>query len=131
LTLDTPDRQFNMPDPQKILTTLRRAAVLFRATLGRTGSVIHLDDAEDETLRVAWKKADLGGHPRRHLVLQELIHGPFSYPDDRGDRSHQMVDVVAALKAQFPHRLHLILGNHELSEITNRPIAKNGATAPT
>jgi hypothetical protein len=70
--------------------------------------------------------ADLAQNPHRHLVLQELVHGPRFYPDDGGDKSHQLVDVVCALKCQFPERVHLILGNHELSELTGRPIAKAG-----
>jgi hypothetical protein len=70
--------------------------------------------------------ADLANHPKRHLVLQELVHGNKYYPDDQGDKSHQLVDIVSALKLQFPDRVHLILGNHELSEITGRPIAKGG-----
>jgi hypothetical protein len=127
-----------MPDPQKVLATLRRAAILSRATRGRQGSVVHLDgDAEEVlvvgdlhgslgTLRQVLEFADLARHPRRHLVLQELVHGPYFYPEERGDRSHQMVDVAAALKCQFPDRLHLVLGNHELSELTERSIAKNG-----
>jgi hypothetical protein len=70
--------------------------------------------------------AALAKNPGRHLVLQELVHGPWFYPDDRGDRSHQLVDLVAALKCHFPERVHLILGNHELSELTGRAIGKNG-----
>jgi len=61
-------------------------------------------------------------------VLQELIHGPAEYPDDGGDRSHQLVDLVAALKCQYPDRTHVILGNHELSELTGRIIGKDGET---
>jgi hypothetical protein len=48
------------------------------------------------------------------------------YPDDKGDKSHQLVDLVCALKCQYPDRVHLILGNHELSELTGRVIGKNG-----
>lgn len=48
------------------------------------------------------------------------------YPDDKGDRSHQLLDVFAALKCQCPDRVHLILGNHELSELTGRTIGKEG-----
>lgn len=126
-----------MPDPRKILTTIRRATDLCRATPGRQGSVVQLADADEvmvvgdlhghnHTFAAALKDAALDAHPRRHLVLQELVHGPFSYPDDRGDRSHQLVDIVSALKCQYPDRVHLILGNHELSELTGRPISKNG-----
>ena len=128
-----------MPDPEKILTTVRRATALFRSTPGRTGGVITLDGASALEVMVvgdlhgnipAFKRiltaAALGANPPRHLVLQELIHGPRMYPDDGGDRSHQLVDLVCALKCQYADRVHLILGNHELSELTSRPIGKNG-----
>jgi hypothetical protein len=126
-----------MPDPQKVLATVRRATQLFRETPGRAGSVIRPDAAEDvlvvgdlhgnlNAFRQALALADLAKKPGRHLVLQELVHGSAFYPDEGGDKSHQLVDLVCALKCQFPDRVHLILGNHELSEMTGRPIAKNG-----
>ena len=128
-----------MPDPDKVLTTVRRATALFRCTPGRAGGVItlHADAAEDvlvvgdlhgnmPAFRQLLEAAALPKHPRRHLVLQELIHGNRLYPHDGGDKSHQLVDVVCALKCQYPDRVHLILGNHELSELTGRSIGKNG-----
>jgi hypothetical protein len=127
-----------MPDSQKLLASLRRATELFRATPGRQGGLITLDGSVEEVMvvgdlhgnipafRHVLKRADLAKNPGRHLVLQELIHGYRYYPDDAGDKSHQLVDVVSALKCQFPDRVHLILGNHELSELTGRPIAKAG-----
>ncbi len=127
-----------MPDPQKVLATILRATGLFRSTPGRRGGLITLDDSVEEVLVVgdlhgnipAFRQvllaADLANNPNRHLVFQELVHGNKHYPNDQGDKSHQLVDVVAALKCQFPDRVHLILGNHELSELTGRPIAKNG-----
>ena len=127
-----------MPDPRKLLITLRRAADLSRATPGRSGGLVTLGEDAAEVMvvgdlhgnipafRQALLAADLGKNPGRHLVLQELIHGPRFYPDDAGDRSHQLVDLVSALKCQHPDRVHVILGNHELSELTGRPIAKGG-----
>jgi hypothetical protein len=126
-----------MPDARKVLTTIRRATELIRATPGRSGGVV-APVGLDELMVVgdlhgnlrAFKKvlaiAALDRHPRRHLVLQELIHGRLTYPDDGGDRSHQLLDVVAALKCQYPDRVHIILGNHELSELTGRIIGKDG-----
>jgi calcineurin-like phosphoesterase family protein len=126
-----------MPDPHKIIITVRRAAELFRATPGRQGSVVALDTA-DEVLVVGDLHGNvpvfrrilnivaLAQNPGRHLVLQELAHGSRLYPDGGGDKSHQLIDLVSALKCQYPERVHLILGNHELSEVTNRPIAKDG-----
>lgn len=69
------------------------------------------------------KVADLANHPGRHFILQELIHGKFRYPGG-GDKSHQLVDLFAALKGQYPGRVHYIPGNHELAQWTNRPVLK-------
>ncbi len=126
-----------MPDPQKILTTVRKATELMRSTPGRAGSVIALDQAEDvlvvgdlhgnlPAFRSALITAALDKHPGRHLVLQELVHEINKYDADVPDRSHRLVDLVAALKCQYPDRVHLILGNHELSELTGRVIGKDG-----
>lgn len=70
-------------------------------------------------------RARLDRNPRRHLVLQELVHGDSHY-ENGGCKSHQVVDLVAALKCHFPDRVHLILGNHELSELLSKPILKGG-----
>jgi hypothetical protein len=123
-----------MPDPAKLLTTLNRAAEAVRAVPGRTGRVVTLADAEDVLVggdlhghlgnfRALMDKADLAHHPRRHLVLQEVVHGPFRYAN-RGDKSHQLLDLVAALVCQFPGRVHFIPGNHELGQATGREIQK-------
>jgi hypothetical protein len=53
-----------------------------------------------------------------------VVHGPFRYPDG-GDKSHQLLDLVAALKCQFPGQVHFLIGNHELSQGSRRRIAKN------
>ncbi|MGZ3300867.1 MAG: metallophosphoesterase [Isosphaeraceae bacterium] len=126
-----------MPDPQEILATIRKATELMRSTPGRSGSVVAFDDA-DEVMVVgdlhgnlpafsqALAIAALDWYPRRHLVLQELVHEINKNDDDKPDRSHQLVDLVSALKCQYPQRVHLILGNHELSELTGRIIGKDG-----
>ena len=127
-----------MPDAAKVLSTVRRAIDLTRQTPGRAGGLITLGpEAADvlvvgdlhgnvPALRQILQIADLAKNPHRHLILQELIHGPRHYLEEGGDKSHQLLDVVCALKCQFPDRLHLILGNHELSELTHRPISKGG-----
>jgi hypothetical protein len=123
-----------MPDPERLLKTIRQAVRAFRETPGRQGRLIRLDDAEEvlatgdlhghlENFRLLLQRADLGRHPRRHFVLQELVHGPFRYPTG-GDKSHQLVDLAAALKCQYPRQVHLLLGNHELAEWTGQRIGK-------
>ena len=76
-----------------------------------------------ENFRRLLERAGLRSHPDRHLVFQELVHGPFLYPTG-GDKSHQLIDLLAALKCQFPRQVHMLLGNHELAQWTNQWIAK-------
>ena len=71
-------------------------------------------------------EAALDRNPGRHLVLQELVHEINKNQDERPDLSHRLVDLVSALKCQYPDRVHVILGNHELSEMTGRIIGKDG-----
>jgi hypothetical protein len=124
-----------MPDVAKILVTLRQAIWAFRSTPGRRGRFVLLEGAADvliagdmhgnlEIFRQLLQRAQLDQHPDRHLVVQELIHGPFRYSRG-GDRSHQMLDVLAALKVQYPQRVHMLLGNHELAEWTGQPVMKH------
>ncbi|MGL6094895.1 MAG: metallophosphoesterase [Fimbriiglobus sp.] len=124
-----------MPSPDRMLTTLRRAVEFVRATPGRTGHLVRLPaDAEDvfvagdlhghvDNFKTVLNRAALAAHPRRHLILQEVIHGPFRYPDG-SDKSHQLVDLFAALKCQYPGRVHLLPGNHEMAQWAGRPVGK-------
>ena len=123
-----------MPAPDRILSTLRKAIVAFRETPARSGRVVSLEAATEvfvsgdlhgnlENFRQLLTKADLAQHPRRHFVLQEVIHGPYHYPAG-GDKSHQLLELTAALKCQFPRQVHFLLGNHELAQCTERRISK-------
>jgi hypothetical protein len=99
--------------------------------------VVQLDDVADDLVvagdlhgnlahfQCLLDRARLDRNPRRHLVLQELVHGDSHYPNG-GCKSHQLIDLVSALKCQYPDRVHLMLGNHELSEVLQRPILKGG-----
>lgn len=69
--------------------------------------------------------AALDQHPRRHLILQEVCHGGPTYPQNGGCMSHTVLEDVARLKVKYPDRVHFILGNHELAELTDYPIQKN------
>src|SRR4051812_41663870 len=100
-----------MPDPSKILATVRRAADLFRTTPGRSGSIIRLETADEvmvvgdlhgnlAAFRRALTVADLAGRQGRHLVLQELVHDLHVDPDEGLDQSHRLVDLACALKCQ-------------------------------
>lgn len=123
-----------MPDPERLLTTLGKALRAIREVPGRRGRTVYLEGAREvlvggdlhghvENFRRLMQRADLGRNPGRHLVLQELIHGPFRYPDG-SDKSHQLLDLLAALTCQYPRQVHFLPGNHELAQQTGRPVGK-------
>jgi hypothetical protein len=124
-----------VPDPDRLLRTLYKAADAVRATPGRRGRFVQLKDASDVVVagdlhghvanfQAVYNAADLAKNPRRHLVIHEVVHGKFTYPVG-GDKSHQLLDLFAALKCQYPARVHMLLGNHELSQWSNRLVMKN------
>ncbi|QDU22507.1 metallophosphoesterase [Urbifossiella limnaea] len=126
-----------MPAPDRMLTFLRQAIVLARATPGRRGRMIEPVGCTEVLVagdlhghvghfQGLLKAADLANHAGRHLVFQELIHGNYRYPSG-GDKSHQLVDLFAALKAQFPRQVHYLPGNHELAQWTGRKVLKADA----
>jgi len=124
-----------MPHPERLLNTLHQAVQAFRSTPGRSGRLVRLPAGVEvlvagdmhgsvENFRSLLKVADLPNHPCRRLILQEVVHGPFRYPDG-SDKSHQLLDVVAALKCQYPDRVHFLLGNHELAQWRRQSVSKN------
>lgn len=130
-----------MPDPEKLNNMLHRVTDAVRQTPGRRGRFVELTDADEVIVagdmhghignfQTVYKAADLAKNPRRHLVLQEVVHGKFHYPNG-GDKSHQLLDLFTALKCQFPRQVHLLMGNHELSQWTDRPVMKNDADLNT
>ena len=123
-------------DAGKVLKILREAAIHLRATKGRRGTVVYLDDADEvlvagdlhgnvANLKKIVEHANLDQNPNRHLVLQEFIHGTVRFPNG-GCTSHVLLDTVAMLKCRYPHRVHLLLGNHEMAQWQGRSIAKEG-----
>jgi len=69
--------------------------------------------------------ADLAGHPHRHLILQEIIHGG---PEDDlgGCLSYQLLFEAVRLKLQFPDQVHFVMGNHDTACICSTEVMKNG-----
>ena len=123
-----------MPAPDRMLTYLRQAITLVRATPGRVGHVVVLPPCSEVLVagdmhghvgnfQAVLKAADLANHPGRHFVMQEVIHGKYRYPSG-GDKSHQLVDLFAALKCQFPKQVHMLPGNHEMAQWTGRKVLK-------
>ena len=123
---------------ENILATFGRATEANRQTPAREGTLIVLTpESADEVMitgdlhghrrnfNLIKKIAALDSHPRRHLLLQEVCHGGPTYPQNGGCMSHTLLEDVANLKIKYPERVHFLLGNHELAELTDYPIQKN------
>lgn len=65
-----------------------------------------------------------GAEARAHLTLHEIIHGGRLVNDM--DFSYRALVRVAAVKAAFPERAHVLLANHELSLLVGAGIIKDG-----
>ncbi len=69
--------------------------------------------------------ADLPNNPQRRLILQELIHGPPDAQTGR-DRSIEQLMRGARVKLAHPRQVVLLLGNHDLAQVTGNEITKDG-----
>jgi len=69
--------------------------------------------------------ASLDTNPDRHIILQEIIHGG---PEDQqgGCLSYKLLFDVARYKLSFPHRVHIIMGNHDTAFISDIQVMKDG-----
>lgn len=72
------------------------------------------------------KLASLSSGPDRHLILHEIIHGP--YQVNRRDMSVRTLARVAALKIHYPEQVHLLQANHELAQLDGGGVSKNGVS---
>ncbi len=127
---------------EQVIERMERAAAANLATPGRNGALVTLPhdapDAAAEVMitgdlhghRVNFNKirklADLAGNPRRHLIMQEVVHGGQKYANN-GCMSHALLEDAAKMKVDYPGRFHFLLSNHELSEATGYPIQKGGS----
>lgn len=122
---------------ERVIAKYEQATEANRQTPGRVGNVIEISaEAADEVMITAdlhghrmnfnaiKNKADLAANPRRHLVLQEVCHGGPPSPSGGGCMSYTLLEDVALLKTEFPDRVHFMLSNHELAELTDYPILK-------
>lgn len=97
--------------------------------IGPPGTLIATGDLHDNPisferlLRLAGLDSPRADHPR-HLLLHEIIHS------DRlingMDFSYRALARAAALKAQHPEHVHILLANHELSQVVGAGIIKDG-----
>ncbi len=122
------------PDIDALLASVKSAARALIENPQRSGSLIRLE-GEDVIVTgdlhgdvAAFNRiveiTDLASHPGRHLILQELIH-----ENGKADvcSSCLLIERTCTLINRWPGRVHVLLGNHEMAELTGRAIIKNGA----
>lgn len=128
-TAETPSRP-----PDYVMDVMGRAAQANLDDPCRTGQLIELPETGDVLItgdlhgnlanfqRIV-RLAGLPKHPQRHLILQELLHAMY---EDVPDRSYRLLEEAALLKSFYPAQVHILLGNHDLSEILRLDILKQG-----
>jgi hypothetical protein len=129
----------NLQDPQSVCEIFERGATACREASCRQGSidrihapgrVICTGDLHDNPVHfeklVQVAGMNQAGYPATlsHLVLHEIIH-PERLVNGM-DLSFRALAKVADLKARFPEFVHILLGNHELAQLTNANIMKDG-----
>jgi hypothetical protein len=122
--------------PQTIIDLLNSGVQACNADRFRHGNLIHLPfdvqliaSGDIHGHRRNFERivafADLANNPDRHILLQEIIHGG---PKDAqgGCLSHKLLFDVVRYKLDFPDRVHIIMGNHDIAFINNSKVMKDG-----
>jgi hypothetical protein len=128
-------QQLSLSDAASVIELFRAGAAACRQASCRRGSIdlirapgrlIATGDLHDHPLHFKRlvEMTHLGTEHARHLTLHEIIHPPNLY--NGVDYSYRALARVAALKAEFPEHVHLLLGNHELSQVFGAGIIKDG-----
>jgi len=132
-----PHLGIDLQDPEVIIDLFKQATALNLNHPYRSGCMVDLPadgtlfmtgDLHDHGLNYQriLKAAALERNPKRHLVLHELIHG-LPRINNR-DMSVRMLGKVAVLKVTFPEQVHIMFGNHELAQLGNEGIIKDGVS---
>jgi hypothetical protein len=125
----------NLDDAKEVVDAFRAGARANLESPLRHGSIVKLPnrgrvlvtgDLHDNVYNLAriLQLARLDKSPDNHLILHEIVHGKDQ--NQNADLSVRTLALVAALKVQFPEQVHILLGNHELSQIGYGKISKNG-----
>ena len=119
-----------------IADIFRQAADLSTADPRRRGNTVWLGDdvelivsgdlhGQRDWLAKIIDFADIGAHPNRVLILQELIHGPVDAKTGK-DRSIELLLRAARLMLAHPQQVIFLLGNHDLAQVTGGEVSKDG-----
>ncbi len=123
-------------DAAKAIDTFRQSAMLNLEDRFRDGSLVRLPGYGQAVMT-----GDLHGHRKnlaklqryamldrvaaRHVILHEMAHAELSLDADV-DHSHEVMLTAARYKCDYPDQVHFLQSNHELAQLTDYAIAKNG-----
>lgn len=128
-------QQLSLSDANAVVELFHAGAAACRDASCRRGSIdlirapgrlIATGDLHDHPLHFKRlvEMARLGTEHAAHLTLHEIIHPPNLY--NGVDYSYRALARVASLKSEFPEHVHVLLGNHELSQVFGAGIVKDG-----
>jgi hypothetical protein len=123
----------NLQDAAAVSDLFDRAAAALRSSPYRDGSRVRLPgrgrllvtgDLHDnhEHLRKIVHLSGLEASPDHHVVLHEIVHSEVLV--NGLDLSHRMLARVAELVVDRPGQVHVLLGNHELAQMTGQRVSK-------
>jgi len=136
LSISESKPRFNERDSEAVVSLFQNVIRIMQEDTKRSGSVVRLPrrgkllatgDLHDNPGHFATtvKLAKLSKSTDHHVVLHELIHG------DRLvnglDLSYRMLVKVATLIENHPGQVHMVLANHELSQMAGHPVSKGGS----
>jgi len=122
--------------PQTTIDLLNRGIQVNQTDKFRRGNLVHLPASGSlvvsgdihghrRNIERLITYANLAGHPDRHIVLQEIIHG--GPEDDAGGcLSYQLLFKAVQWKLEFPEQVHFVMGNHDTAFIISSEVMKNG-----
>ncbi len=132
---DSTTHEPDLRDADDVADLFTRAAKANLDTSGRAGAVVDLPgagrllmtgDLHDHAINYQrlLKLARLDDDPNNRIIFHEVIHGPDMV--NGMDLSIRMLARVAALKCRYPDQVNVLQSNHELAQLRNEGILKEG-----
>lgn len=119
----------------EVVSLLKSATARMLDDPNRQGSVVRIPargnllatgDLHDNPMHLSRviQLSHLDASPDNHVVVHELIHGERLV--NGLDLSYRMIVRVAQLLLEYPGQVHMVLANHELSQMAGHPVSKGG-----
>ncbi|MCH8822146.1 MAG: metallophosphoesterase [Planctomycetes bacterium] len=132
------DSQTDLTKSEQVTALFESAARVMRSSCQRSGSIIKLPahgrllvtgDLHDNPIHL--KKivhlAKLDASKDNHVVLHEIIHSERLV--NKVDLSHRMLARSAELIIMYPKQVHVVLANHELSQMMGKGVSKGAGNS--